>query len=62
MENDERSLYDVIEDYPIHIDQIARSVDMDAGRLAMILAQNGIEGDYSAASRKSVRTMLILLN
>jgi len=44
MESVERSIYDLIEDYPIHIDQIARTVSMDAGRLAMILLKMELNG------------------
>jgi len=44
MEGVERSLYDVIEDYPIHVDQIARKISMDAGRLAMILLKMELNG------------------
>jgi len=44
MESVERGIYDLIEDYPIHIDQIARTVSMDAGRLAMILLKMELNG------------------
>ena len=44
MEGVERSIYDIIGNYPIHIDQIARTGAMDAGRVAMILLKMELNG------------------
>ena len=44
MEGVERTVYDIIGNYPIHIDQIARTAAMDAGRMAMILLKMELNG------------------
>jgi DNA processing protein len=44
MEIVERNIYDIIGNYPIHIDQIARKCDLDAGRVAMILLKMELSG------------------
>jgi DNA processing protein len=44
MEGVERSVYDIIGNYPIHIDQIARTGAMDAGQVAMILLKMELNG------------------
>jgi DNA processing protein len=40
----ERAVYDIIGDYPIHIDQIARTGAMDAGQVSMILLKMELNG------------------
>jgi DNA processing protein len=44
MDGVERSIYDIIGNYPIHIDQIARTGAMDAGQVAMILLKMELNG------------------
>lgn len=44
MDGVERTLYDIIGNYPIHIDQIARTGAMDAGQVAMILLKMELNG------------------
>ncbi len=44
MEGVEQKVYDIIGDYPIHIDKIARAGALEAGRLAMILLKMELNG------------------
>ncbi len=44
MEGVEGRVYDIIGNYPIHIDQIARTGAMDAGQVAMILLKMELNG------------------
>jgi DNA processing protein len=44
MDSVERTVYDIIGNYPIHIDQIARTGAMDAGQVAMILLKMELNG------------------
>jgi len=44
MDGLERSIYDIIGNYPIHIDQIARTGSVDPGQLAMILLKMELNG------------------
>jgi len=44
MEGAERTVYDIIGNYPIHIDQIARTAAMDAGRVSMLLLKMELNG------------------
>ncbi len=44
MEGLEKGLYDIIGSYPVHIDQIARSGNVDASRVAMILLKMELNG------------------
>ena len=44
MDGVERTIYDIIGNYPIHIDQIARTGAMDAGQVAMTLLKMELNG------------------
>ncbi len=44
MDEFQRKLYDIICDYPIHIDQIVRKGDMDAGEVSGILMEMELKG------------------
>ena len=44
MDSVERTLYDIIGNYPIHIDQIARTGAMDAGQVASVLLKMELNG------------------
>ena len=44
MDGVERNIYDIMGNYPIHIDQIARTCDLDAGRVSMILLKMELNG------------------
>jgi DNA processing protein len=44
MDDLQRKLYDMISDYPIHIDQIVRKGDMDAGEVSSILMEMELKG------------------
>ena len=44
MGKSERKVYEIIGDYPVHIDQIVRTGDMDAGEVLSILMQMELKG------------------
>lgn len=44
MDGVELKLYDIIGNYPVHIDQIARTGNMDAGQVAMVLLKMELNG------------------
>ena len=44
MDGNERKIYDIIGDYPTHIDQIARTGAMDVGLVAMVLLKMELSG------------------
>ena len=44
MDSVERTLYDIIGNYPIHIDQIARTGALDAGQVATVLLKMELNG------------------
>ena len=44
MDDMQKKLYDMICDYPIHIDQIVRQGDMDAGEVSSILMEMELKG------------------
>ena len=44
MDESERKIYEIIGDYPVHIDDIVRLGNMDAGRVAGILMKMELEG------------------
>jgi len=44
MEGVELKVYDIIGNYPVHIDQIARTGNMDAGQVAMVLLKMELNG------------------
>lgn len=44
LDETEKKIFDIIGAYPTHIDQIARSVGMDSGQLAMVLLKMELSG------------------
>jgi len=44
MEDSEKIIYEIIGDYPIHIDQIVRAGDMEAGEVLGILMKMELKG------------------
>ena len=44
MDESEKAIYDVIGDYPMHIDQIARKVDLEPGEASSTLMRMELRG------------------
>jgi DNA processing protein len=44
MDASEKSVYEIIGDYPIHIDQIVRLSDRDAGEILAVLTRLELKG------------------
>jgi len=44
MDESEKKVYEIIGDYPIHVDQIVREGDMEAGEVLSVLMQMELKG------------------